>query len=904
MTCNDKASCNFNSTVTGRKYQIINHTSNPLTCSSKNIIYLITCSRCGIQYVGETSQKLNLRMNNHRTAIRKEKNTLIVEHFMDNGGCDISHLIVQPIEQISCTSTDAKSLRLARETFWIKELRTLTPYGLNDRLDSQNWRYRSRNDIIGRCFNKLSNKRGCRGGGLRSEAKVKENIKTFNHILFMSDLKSNYDNLQNWRLLARKRINSINIAELRILSWKFIDIHHDYYNDFPREITNLVLDMINFRLFQHKEKKTSRKRFNFVKVFFSGKDIEKVKLASVFRKCSEFLPPSIDIEDLPTILYTRSKTIGSTVLNYKTTVDEVITNDWKSGNSFTCDCKLSDFCDPHHGHVVTGNLKFIKNKKLRSLLCKGPRYREARNTNWNMFVSDLKVNLKSCVCSWARREKVDSSLLMEWYHKVLDGVAKIVKKLKKQRKPCSNMILNSPDVIDSLSKLQDKFVFVPTDKASNNIAIVCKKFYIEQSMRELNIFTTNHKEDGKSTYELIDKDTKSIIERHTKYLKTKSICDEVPDSLPFLYWIPKMHKKPFSKQRYIAASSCCSTKPISAVLTKCLALIEKQHRFICRRYFKSHGINPMWIIHNSSTIHEMLATLNHKRECKSIRTYDFSTLYTNIPHSKLKSSLAWVIKEAFKSSGKSYISVYKNDARWTDKPRKNTLHLDYKEVTCLLRWLVDNIYVTFGDKCFRQVIGIPMGTDCAPFLANLFLYFYEYKWIDKQRKAKRYQIIKFFKNCGRYIDDLLMVNNNNKMTELMCSIYPKELELVPDDGDGTTAPFLDLFLTVDRGVVFSSIYDKRDNFDFPIVNFPTLTGNIPKKSSYGVFVGELVRYARACTYYEDFQSRTLPLVKKLKKQFFTNKLLKHTFISFRDSHIHLVQKYGSRILNLHNEWTL
>ena len=80
-----------------------------------------------------------------------------------------------------------------------------------------------------------------------------------------------------------------------------------------------------------------------------------------------------------------------------------------------------------------------------------------------------------------------------------------------------------------------------------------------------------------------------------------------------------------------------------------------------------------------------------------------------------------------------------------------------------------------------------------------------------------------------------MLNNDNKMTERMCSIYSKELELVPGDGDGTTAPFLDLFLTVDRGVVFSSIYDKRDNFDFPIVNFPTLTGNIPKKTSYGVF---------------------------------------------------------------------
>ena len=52
----------------------------------------------------------------------------------------------------------------------------------------------------------------------------------------------------------------------------------------------------------------------------------------------------------------------------------------------------------------------------------------------------------------------------------------------------------------------------------------------------------------------------------------------------------------------------------------------------------------------------------------------------------------------------------------------------------MMNWLLDNIYVTFGDQLFRQVTGIPMGTDCAPFLANLFLYAHEYKWIDKQKK--------------------------------------------------------------------------------------------------------------------------------------------------------------------------
>ena len=82
-----------------------------------------------------------------------------------------------------------------------------------------------------------------------------------------------------------------------------------------------------------------------------------------------------------------------------------------------------------------------------------------------------------------------------------------------------------------------------------------------------------------------------------------------------------------------------------------------------------------------------------------------------------------MIKEAFKSSKKSFISVYKNDARWTNSPKKTTSHLDCKKVIRLMNWLLDNIYVTFGDQLFRQVIGIPMGTDCAPFLANLFLIF-------------------------------------------------------------------------------------------------------------------------------------------------------------------------------------
>jgi len=264
--------------------------------------------------------------------------------------------------------------------------------------------------------------------------------------------------------------------------------------------------------------------------------------------------------------------------------------------------------------------------------------------------------------------------------------------------------------------------------------------------------------------------------------------------------------------------------------------------------------------------------------------------------------MSWVISTAFKHSKKSFISVYKNSAKWTSSPKKTTLHLTCREIIKLTNWLIDNIFVTFGDKIFRQVIGIPMGTDCAPFLANLFLYSYEYKWIEKQRKLGRKDRLRLFRLCFRYIDDLLTINNDDSMKQVMTEIYPKELILVPDESDGSSCPFLDLKLVVKDGGISTSIFDKRDAFDFPIVNFPTLSGNIPQKSSYGVFIGELVRYARACTHLFDFRTRTLILVRKLKKQFFSDRLLKKAWTKFCNSHILTIQKYGPNVLDLCNNW--
>jgi hypothetical protein len=660
--------------------------------------------------------------------------------------------------------------------------------------------------------------------------------------------------------------------------------------------------MINFRLFHLKKSNTKKNMDNYIKVYFQARDIEEVRLSSILHKHLPSIPSFFLSKGSPTVLYSRSPHIGSTIFNYKKVVDAVITSDWKEDNSNVCNCSKSEFCDPHHGHIVTGNLNVIENRQLRNLMLCGPGYREPQKVKWPAFLKNFKISLKKCVKNWAQRENVDDQVLQEWYDKVMEDVSKAVKRLSKKRKKTKKMTLKSPSISKILKDLQKEFVFVPTDKASNNIAVVCKKFYVEKSMQELDIFllSSKKKEADKTYVPVVKESLSSLLSRHKRFMKANSI--EEADYLPFLYWIPKMHKKPYSKQRYIAASARCSTKPLSAILTKCLKVIERQHRFIGKRYFTNHGINPMWIIDNSTAVHSMIADLNRKKQVRNIRTYDFSTLYTNIPHKQLKTRLSLVIKDAFQASKKSYISVYTNDARWTDSPKKTTLALDCKKVIRLLNWLIDNIYVTFGDKVFRQTIGIPMGTDCAPFLANLFLYSYEYEWIEKQRVLKNYPLIHAFKNCCRYIDDLLMANNDGHMNRVMTDIYPKELVLVPDDSDGLSTPFLDLQLVVKNGVISTSIFDKRDAFDFKIINYPTLTGNIPLKSSYGVFICEAVRYARACSHFTDFKARILILIKKLKTQFFSDKLLKKAYLKFCDSHILLVQKYGPIVLDLHKVW--
>ena len=232
---------------------------------------------------------------------------------------------------------------------------------------------------------------------------------------------------------------------------------------------------------------------------------------------------------------------------------------------------------------------------------------------------------------------------------------------------------------------------------------MCKKLYIHCLLKELGISdprknSNSKKSNSKATYRHIRNRTKqTVVNKHISYMKTHKIAlDSSQESLPFLYWIPKMHKNP-TKQRYIAASHSCSTKPLSKMITYCLKLVQQTHKNYCTRIAKNRRDNKMWIVDNSVKVLEKLSICNQK-SVRNVRTFDFSTLYTSIPHKKLKKRIAMVINQCFNTYARRFMRIGGTSASWS-KTRGN-YSWDKDQLINHINYLIDNIYVTCGDHLF------------------------------------------------------------------------------------------------------------------------------------------------------------------------------------------------------------
>ena len=105
-----------------------------------------------------------------------------------------------------------------------------------------------------------------------------------------------------------------------------------------------------------------------------------------------------------------------------------------------------------------------------------------------------------------------------------------------------------------------------------------------------------------------------------------------------------------------------------------------------------------------------------------------------------------------------------------------------------LHYLLDNIFIRFGSKLYRQIVGFPMGTNCAPLVADLFLFCYERDFTLSLSDNHQIDIIEAFNSTSRYLDDLLNIDNPY-FEQMVGQIYPTELQLNKANSSDTEAPF-------------------------------------------------------------------------------------------------------------------
>ena len=136
---------------------------------------------------------------------------------------------------------------------------------------------------------------------------------------------------------------------------------------------------------------------------------------------------------------------------------------------------------------------------------------------------------------------------------------------------------------------------------------------------------------------------------------------------------------------------------------------------------------------------------------------------------------------------------------------------------------------------YQQIVGNPKGTNYAPFIADLFLFCYKRDFMSNLHKSEHYDLIDMFNDTSRYLDDIFTIDNP-AFEKHIPYIYPTELQLNKANTSDKETSFLDLNIKVIGSYVHTSVYDKRDDFGFPIVNLRWLSDDVPRLPPYGVYI--------------------------------------------------------------------
>lgn len=522
-----------------------------------------------------------------------------------------------------------------------------------------------------------------------------------------------------------------------------------------------------------------------------------------------------------------------------------------------CPCrrKFDEKFRSRGGCVETGDIS-IAPPELREIFKFGPRFRD------QMFddpVTELEKALTGFIqANFLKLNVPSAAQFAEWKACILQEA-----KIRLRRKPEPLAPWFSAKAKQQLRDLHRDLVIGPVDKAANNPCFMCKYLFEDSIRAELR----------SPSYEAVPRLPAAIVEDHKNFLAPWAIG--TTEKLPYLYPLTKMHK---DGKRFIAASRGCSTAGLSQILSKVLGKVMATLKDKDDASLGISGVRRFFVVKGFEEVARFLSGWKRRRNLSkhSLRSFDFTTMYTSIPHSQLLVAVSEAVQEAWQymQSGSEQKTIWKikwtpfSGASWVsgtsdvlDIKQSEQCHMfSAANINALVRFLVANTFIANSEGVSRQVIGIPMGTNCAPELANLFLYFYESRYIDSLVSRGHTRKAKAFHLSFRLIDDLLTVDNPfaHKFQE---EVYPPELQLKETSGEGKVE-FLGMTVETDRAKprrLQISVFDKRDSFPFAVNKYPHFASNIPKAQAIGVITGQLHRFYRICTSVNDFLNEAVKL---------------------------------------------
>jgi hypothetical protein len=453
--------------------------------------------------------------------------------------------------------------------------------------------------------------------------------------------------------------------------------------------------------------------------------------------------------------------------------------------------------------------------------------------------------------------------------------------------------------------MQRDLVFLPIDKAANNIGFVCKRLYhfiLAKELRE------------NQAYKRKNMNVSEVLDKHRKTLGPAGLMGK--PTLGYMYWNIKFHKTPPGR-RFISSFLQCSLTLLSKALVPTLSRIMMVLRNLSDELFATTGVRRYFIVDSYEEVANSIHLYKRMPGQKtSLYTGDFSEMYTNIPQHKIMEQIRWCVDKAWDhrvvernrtnddpiekkhlflqvqppripATGTYVAEWCVNKARMRRKGGSEKLLWSREKLLDYVQFLIQNTYIQNGEEIHQQVNGIPIGVHPAPQIANLFCLAYEWRYIDrllrvvKQRSGETAALAqaRYFAYMFRLIDDVLSIDNpligeasttpapENLDGDELGGIYPLlHMSLNNTSVSPTEVNFLGIRILDVAGTLELSIYDKRRDFTFEVKMYPHMDSNIPEGIPYGVFISLLVRRGRIISTWRGFLQESILVAKHFIKQ--------------------------------------